>query len=159
MRRIVWLVGILLVLAACRAPAVDPARPPAIRYGEDICDRCGMIISDERFAAGLVVETEPGRYDQRIFDDIGGMFAYMAEEGDALPIVAAYVHDYGNKEWIRAEDARFVQAADLHSPMGFGLAAFALENDAAAQAAAWQGQVLTFAQAQQASDGMGMAHD
>jgi copper chaperone NosL len=141
---------LLVLLAACGAPAVTPQTPPEIVYGEDVCEHCGMIISDARFAAGVVIQTEPDSYEQRIFDDIGDMFAYvqaMPETGGT--VVTYYVHDYHSQSWLDARQAHFVQADASLTPMGSGLAAFASREDAAAQAQAWHGTVLTFDAAQQ----------
>ena len=144
----VLLLALALILAGCGGPKVTPETPPQIRYGEDVCVRCGMIINDERYAAGLVVETGPDRYEHRIFDDIGGMFLYVEEETEALPIVRYFVHDYASLDWIDAQRASFVASQSVLTPMGFGLTAF--ENTTAAQSMAeiWGGQVLSFAEVQ-----------
>jgi copper chaperone NosL len=159
MKQITLLVLLLLVLVACTAPAVEPSIPPMIAYGEDVCDQCGMIIEDERFAAGLVVEVAPDRYEHRIFDDIGDMFAYVEEADVQSSIAAYYVHDYASLAWIDARQAIFVHAENLHSPMGHGLAAFAKRADAETQAQVWQGEILDFSQVGAASASMaGMSH-
>lgn len=138
---------ICLLLSACGGPAVTPETPPEILYGEDVCHQCNMIISDERFAAGLVVEQEPGRYEHRIFDDIGDMLAYEQAHVDDQPtIVAYYVHDYHSKEWIDGQNAYYIHSEELLSPMGFGLAATAQKLEAEALAQEWGGTVLTFAE-------------
>ncbi|MEZ4676418.1 MAG: hypothetical protein R2932_19510 [Caldilineaceae bacterium] len=83
----ILIVGILLiVLVACGGATVTPDMPPEILYGEDVCDQCNMIISDERFAAGLVVELEPGEFEHRIFDDIGDLLAYEKAHGENSPL-------------------------------------------------------------------------
>ncbi len=141
----IWL--IMLILVACGGTAVTPDTPPEILYGEDVCDQCGMIISDERFAAGVVIETAPSEFEHRIFDDIGGMVEFVAENGD-LKIATYYVHDYNSKEWLDARDAYFIKSTDLLTPMGFGLAACAQQLEAEELARAWDGDVLTFAELQ-----------
>ena len=153
-------VGLLLslvlvsIVSGCGGPKVTPASRPEIRYGEDVCVQCGMIISDERYAAGVVVETAPSSYEHRIFDDIGGMFLFAAEQGDNQPIVSYFVHDYTSLAWIDAQTASFVSSQTVLTPMGFGLSAF--EDPAAAQAMAevWGGQVLTFDDVQKAGVSM-----
>lgn len=117
--------GLLLVfifsifsLAGCQQKAVEP-KPPDIAYGRDLCDRCGMIISEERFAAGLQLET--GEYLK--FDDTGEMIKYISSHPD-LGILAWWVHDYESSEWIRGEEAYFVKSASLMTPMGTGIAVF-----------------------------------
>jgi copper chaperone NosL len=138
---------LVLLLSACGAAAVTPQTPPEILYGEDVCEHCGMIINDARFAAALVVETQPGHYEHRIFDDIGDMFAYaqaLPADGSSGTIVTYYVHDYHSQEWIEADHAHFVQAEAALTPMASGLVAFASQEEAETQAQAWQGAVLTF---------------
>ncbi|MCB0082360.1 MAG: hypothetical protein KDE47_15580, partial [Caldilineaceae bacterium] len=56
-----WLVVIGLIVSACARGDAKP-NPPAIRYGEDACAECNMIINDVRYAAGYAYEISPGRY-------------------------------------------------------------------------------------------------
>jgi copper chaperone NosL len=139
---VVWLLA-LVMLGGCAK--VDLDAPPEIVYGRDICTRCGMIIEDARFAAGyLTTDGEP-----RIFDDIGGMLRYEAEQPEAIH--ARWVHDYETEEWLRAEEAFFVLAPDIHTPMGFGVVALAEEGRATAVALRHSGTLLTFDELQQQS--------
>ncbi|RMF87896.1 MAG: hypothetical protein D6736_11855 [Nitrospinota bacterium] len=112
--------------------------PPDIRYGEDICDQCRMIISEARFAAGYV--TTDGR--QRRFDDIGDMLLFHAEHAEE--VAAFWVHDYKREEWIRAETAFFVVSRALPTPMGHGVVAFRNEQQARDLADKVAGKVLRF---------------
>ena len=156
--KILLLTLLLFFLSACGGTPIDPDTPPEIVYGEDVCFRCGMIISDERFAAALVVEKAANDYEQFVFDDAGEMFAYAAEDADRSRIVRWFVHDYNSREWIDATTAWFVIADSLHTPMGFGVAACAEEAQAQALAEEWQGRVVPFADAAaQLSDAGGEA--
>ena len=138
-----WWVSLLstllpLTLAACGGNTGVEPTPPAIHYGEDVCEFCGMIVSEERFAAGYL--TRAG--EERIFDDIGDMVqAHLQnhEEGAIL-----FVHDYNNHTWLRAETAYYVLSPDLSTPMLSGLAAFPTADDAARFSADLNGQVLAF---------------
>jgi copper chaperone NosL len=114
-RLVPWIAAALL--AGCAR--TDPAAPPAIRYGEAACARCGMLIAEARFAAGAV------RPDgaTRAYDDIGCLLE-DARAG-ALEGWKLWVHDYHGGAWIAAEDAAYVHAVQLETPMGYGLAAFA----------------------------------
>lgn len=143
---------VMLILTACGGVTVMPDTPPEIVYGEDVCDQCGMIISDERFASGIVIETAPYEFEHRIFDDIGGLFEFVMENSD-LEIASYYVHDYHSKEWLDAHDAYFVKSDELLTPMGFGLAACAQQLEAEALAREWNGNVLTFAKLQEVLSG------
>jgi copper chaperone NosL len=113
-----------------------------------------MIISDDRFAAALVVEKAANDYEQLLFDDAGEMFAYAGEDNGQSKIVSWFVHDYNSREWLDAQAAWFVEADSLHTPMGFGIAACAQELEAQALAQEWGGEVFTFAQAVEKMGGM-----
>jgi copper chaperone NosL len=131
-------------LAAC-ASGADPL-PPDIAYDQDVCDQCGMIISDPRFAAALTMAD--GRSLK--FDDPGEMFEYHRQNPDQA-VRAWHAHDYRSGEWIRGEQAFYVFSADLRSPMGYGIAVFAERPAAEAFAHGIGGQVLGFEQAMTAS--------
>ncbi len=119
MKRVcIWLVTAVLLLAACGG-GQNLAEPPDIRYGEDICDECSMIISEPRYAASYVTTTG----EVHRFDDIGNMLAYDAKHHQDVHVY--WVHDHVTAEWIKAEDAIFVLNPALTTPMGWGLAAFA----------------------------------
>lgn len=152
MRLILLLV--LGLLAGCAQGSAEAA-PPEIRYGEDVCAHCNMIISDPRFAAAYAREIASGRYESLAFDDIGDMIA-MADADPDQTIVAWYVHDYTSEEWIDATTAHFVVSDQLITPMGFGIAAHATEEAAAAHAAELQGDLLTWQELQ--GQEMEMAH-
>ena len=44
---------LLLLLAGC-GQAVNTDEPPKIVYGQDVCDRCGMIINEESLRRRLL---------------------------------------------------------------------------------------------------------
>lgn len=141
LRRIIGLVsaGLLigLVLVACgnTASADDP---PEITYGKDVCSRCGMIISEEKFASGLVAQDGTSRP----FDDAGEMIATIQQEG--LGTNRAWVHDYDTVEWIDATEAFYVVAKDVVSPMGTGVVAFSTKEAADGFAASHSGIVMSW---------------
>jgi copper chaperone NosL len=137
---------VIVFMAGCTPGSAAPA-PPEIRYGEDLCSHCNMIISDPRFAAGIAYEIEPGRYESLAFDDIGDMLAEAAGHPERT-VVAYYVHDYTSEEWLDATGAHFVVSTAIPSPMGSGIAAHASAEAAAAQAAELQGQLFTWAELQ-----------
>lgn len=145
--------AVLLLLVACGQSA-DTNTPPEIMYGQDVCDQCGMIISEEKFAAAYW--TADG--EARRFDDIGGMFAYIA----ANPEEAAsyWVHDITTGDWIRAEEAYYVSDSDLMTPMGFGIAACATEDQAQALAYGKENvMVMSFAKMLSSSKAMDEMQD
>lgn len=131
------------VLAACAPSNAEPT-PPAIVYGQDVCDTCGMIISEPKFASALVLEDGSSLK----FDDLGDMFVHHMDHPN-LKVKAWFVHDYGTEEWIRGETAFYVASASIKAPMNGGLAAFAQrpEADAFAQQLGGEAKVLTFDEA------------
>jgi copper chaperone NosL len=133
------LVAGLVLLAACGSgPNLD--EPPGIRYGEDVCERCLMIINEARYAAAYVTADD----EPRLFDDIGGMLAHHNETAEDVAVF--WVHDYDTEEWLKAEKATYVESKGLPTPMGFGIVAFASRDRAAEWAGEQAGVVHTFAE-------------
>jgi copper chaperone NosL len=95
----------------------DPSRPPNLRFGEEACAQCRMIISDERFAAAVVIETG----EVLKFDDIGCLIRH--ETDNARPVAVYWVRSFGGSGWLNAHTASFVHLTKVRSPMDYGLAA------------------------------------
>lgn len=129
---------LLLVVTACGGNAEAAPVPPEIHYGQDLCEFCGMIISDPRYAAGYL--TADG--EDHLFDDIGNMFQSHLQKQDEVR--AFFVHDYKTQRWIRAETAHYMLSPKLLTPMLHGLAAFPTAEEAEVLAAELEGKVLTF---------------
>lgn len=127
-----------IIVSACGGAAQTEAAPPEILYGQDICEFCGMIVSDPRYAAGYL--TPDG--GEHIFDDIGNMFQSHLQNHNEVR--AFFVHDHETQSWIRAETAYYVKSSKLLTPMLHGLAASATPEKAKALATKVDGQVLTF---------------
>ena len=127
--KIVRLLLLIIVcgLSAC-AQSVDLTVAPEIRHGEDVCERCGMIINDDRYSAAYW--TTDG--ESRLFDDIGGMLAYHMENDE--DVASFWVHDFNSREFISA-DSTYLVLSDMQTPMGFGIAACANEDEAHSLAA------------------------
>lgn len=142
MKQRLWLLCFVVVLlgVAC-ARGQTTATPPTIRYGEDLCAECNMIISDPRYAAGYAHEISAGRYESVAFDDIGDLLAHTAKHPEHH-IVAWYVHDFESEEWIDATTAYYVVSDAILSPMGHGITAHAAKADAEEMAQAKQGQLF-----------------
>ncbi len=135
--------GLLLAaffLSAC-APKSTAPQPPEIAYGQDVCDACGMIISDAKFAAATLLYNG----EVRKFDDIGDMIVYHMDHPEAQ-VKAWFVHDYQSEAWIRGETAFFVQSDPLKTPMGGAIAAFEKRGAADALANELSGKVYTLAE-------------
>jgi copper chaperone NosL len=135
--------AVLLITACSSEPEFE--QPPDIRYGEDVCDRCMMIINEARYATAYV--TSSG--ETRRFDDIGGMLRY---DKDMEEEVAVYwVHDYETEEWLKADNAYYVTDTGLHTPMGFGIIAFTTLERAESWAENEGGMVMDFSELRNAS--------
>lgn len=135
-----FLVLAALVLSAC-AQGQATVAPPDIRYGEDQCAECVMIISDPRFACAYTREVSPGRYENVLFDDIGDMLIH-ADKHPEHKIVAWWVHDYHTKEWLDGQRAFYVFSHNLATPMAQGTAALATQEAAQKLAAELSGEVF-----------------
>lgn len=110
------LLALLLLAAACRGDA--PGDPPR-HTGRESCARCGMAVSEKRFAGGWVDESG----ESVLFDDAGELLAALAER-PALA-AAAWVGDFESGRWIRLKEATLLRAPGLSTPMGSGVVAFA----------------------------------
>ena len=135
-RRTLYFLLTALLLAAC-APGNDGPQPPEILYGQDVCDSCGMIISEARFAAATLLTN--GEF--RKFDEIGDMMLYHMERPEDQ-VQAYFVHDYKSEAWIRGETAFFVEG-DVTTPMGGSIVAFEDQAEAKAFAVEVNGKVFT----------------
>ena len=129
---------LLLLITACSGNANAESQPPQIHYGEDVCEFCGMIVTEERFAAGYI--TAGGQ--EHIFDDIGDMLQSRLQESENVQ--AIFVHDYDEHTWIKAESAYYALSENLPTPMLSGLAAFVSLERANEFAAELNGRVFTF---------------
>ena len=136
-------VTVFWLLAGCGANS-SLEEPPTIRYGEDLCDECGMIISETRYSASYVTNTGEVRH----FDDLGSMLAYDARHQE--PVHFYWVHDFASEAWVKASEATFVTGDDLRTPMSWGLIAFASQADAEQFAGDNNGTTLTWAALQEA---------
>jgi copper chaperone NosL len=128
----------LLLWAAACSPGSQAPRPPEISYGQDVCEGCGMIIDDARFAAATLLKDGGSRK----FDDIAEMVLYHMDHPDSQ-VLAWFVHDHDGQHWIRGEPAYYV-TGDFQTPMGGGAAAFEDRSAADSFALEMGGQVLTF---------------
>lgn len=127
------------LLAGCGEARPAGPQPPEIAYGRDVCEQCGMVISEARFACATVLEDGTAHK----FDDLGDMVLYHFDRPDQK-VVAYFAHDYNSEAWIRAENAFYVQSDAIKSPMGHGLAAFEAATAAEAFATEVGGRVLNF---------------
>ncbi len=145
-----WVVTVCvlaLLLVGCSRGQTE-IKPPDIRYGEDKCADCDMIINEPRFAAAAVHEVDNGTYESLLFDDIGDLLRYM-KENPGLKYVASYVHDYDTEAWVDATKATYVQSSEVRTPMASGLLASDTAEKAQALATQFNGAVMDWAGVQQ----------
>ncbi|MBI5032059.1 MAG: nitrous oxide reductase accessory protein NosL [Chloroflexi bacterium] len=146
------LFAIAFLLVACAQTTGEP-QPPTIAYGRDVCEACGMIISDAKFAAAT--QSIDGKTYK--FDDVGEMFAYHAKHPE-IQVRAWFVHDYDSQKWIAGATAFYVISKEIKSPMGTGVVAFADKDAAEAFAGRVNTKVVSFDDARTAKlmGGQGM---
>lgn len=127
---------VVVLLAGCQP------EPRPIRYGEDACAHCRMTISDSRFGTELLTET--GK--TYLFDSVACLAGYvlahpeLREETHSLWVTS--FHHPG--ELIRLDEAFFLRAPSVRSPMGMNLAAFGPETTREAARQAFGGEILTW---------------
>ena len=135
MRHVATVMVALGLIVGCHAR--DPRRPPIIRYGQETCAWCRMLISEEPFAAALVFGD-----DVEKFDDLGCLVRAWAAR--PRPQARVWVHDQRSMAWIDGRTATYVASPEGASPMGSGLFAFADVAVARAAAARVSGRVVKF---------------
>lgn len=133
MKRLPFLaVPTLCLLFACGNSSLAPRPVPLDKVN---CSGCGMMVSEERYAAEIVFADGDARY----YDDLGCL------AGDRKVSSArhrAYVRDASGEAWLAADSAFYARPAGLRTPMGHGLAAFpeadqARKNDANGRVLSW----------------------
>ncbi|MFQ5788379.1 MAG: nitrous oxide reductase accessory protein NosL [Thermodesulfobacteriota bacterium] len=127
-RKLIFLLFSFLIIS-CKNEA--EIKPSEIFYGQDICERCKMIISEKDYSAQYILP----RGKEKKFDDIGCMIHYMFEENNrGDEILAIYVRDYNSKDWIDGQKAFYVWSEKIITPMGHGIVA--LEDSESAESLA-----------------------
>jgi copper chaperone NosL len=114
-----------VVLASCLSSC--HAGPEPIRFGQDECTGCKMIVSDRRFGAEIV--TRKGKVLK--FDDIGCLNRFLTSGGITEDEVKLrVVCDFNRPNaFIPVERAFFLRHEGLKSPMRSDAAAFATEAE------------------------------
>jgi copper chaperone NosL len=122
--------------AAC-APS-----PRAIRFGEDACEHCHMLISDPRFAGRLVAST--GKV--YTFDDIGCLAAFVSTGTvPAAEVKAVLVQSYVTSDSVLdAAGALYLRSDELQTPMASNLAALRPGREADSVRAVMGGTLLSW---------------
>lgn len=117
----ILLIILLTVLYAC---GNDPEQ---IIFGEDNCDRCKMMITDEKFGAELV--TDKGKIYK--YDAVECLLEQLhAESFTDNQIGSMWVIDFSQPRLlIDAKKSFYLKNDNFRSPMGLNVMAFQNEND------------------------------
>lgn len=116
------LVGVIVAACGSDEQSLDP---PDINYGVDMSEM-GMPVVDPRFTVATLPEDSS---DWLLFDDIGEFLKYHQNESSAFQVM--WVPDHNTEEWLKAEDAWYVQSDEFcYSPMKWCVAAFETEESA-----------------------------
>lgn len=111
--------GVGVWLAGCQG---EPASGPvSVNWDRETDPRCGMVISDRRFAAEI--RDPEGKVWK--FDDIGCAMFWLSQRAfnEATPRTEYWVADYRSGDWLDARQAYYLQGRK--SPMGYHFAALA----------------------------------
>jgi copper chaperone NosL len=117
--------GILAVVVLMGACSPEP-RP--LNYGKDACHFCKMTLSDKRYGAEIV--TQKGKV--YVFDDLNCMVGFEAKgEVPSAQIALRLVARFDVPQTLIAvENAVFLHASELKSPMRADVAAFGSQSSA-----------------------------
>ena len=108
----------IAMLLAC---AADPDAPPDVRWDQDACEACGMLVGEPTYAAA--VATRDGA--THVFDDPACLVRWVAENAPSIRHLWFHVGD----GWLSDGAAEFV--ADANGPMAGGFRAVAAGTDGA----------------------------
>ena len=131
-----WIVIAGIFLASCQRSMIEPiALAP-----EDMCAYCKMAISEKRYAGELIdSEWQPFK-----FDDIGCMVNFIESTKNTTKIVAYFVMDFDERQWIKATDASYVRSSEFNTPMNGGIIAFKDQAKAKEAADRYHGKLIRF---------------
>jgi hypothetical protein len=146
------LFALLAVLSGCARPPLSG--PPELRLGRDECRECGMLISEDRCCAALLLERD-GVREYALFDDLGCLLDFERTRLDGAVVVDRFARDYAARQWIPAGTAAYLLAEPerLVTPMSSGMVAFAASAAADEARGRFGGRVLDLAGLQLARAG------
>lgn len=110
LRKTILLISIFL-LSACQEMAAQEPKEPL--WGRESCARCGMILSEKRFAVQGLLKTG----DVHFYDDLN----CALKHGHKNDEVTFYVRPFGGESWELAREAKYEKG--LRTPMGSGYGA------------------------------------
>ena len=115
-----FLAAVALVLSACSGePETGPVE---VKWDQNNCERCRMMLSDRNFAAQIRYFPEAKRSRVAKFDDIGCAVLWIKDQPwNNDPETQIWVADHRSGEWIDARKATYIRKNN--SPMGYNLGA------------------------------------
>ena len=109
-----------LVLFACSGES--ETGPVEVKWDQNNCERCRMMLSDRNFAAQIRYFPEAKRSRVVKFDDIGCAALWLKDQQwKNDPKTQIWVTDHRTGEWIDARTATYIRKNN--SPMGYDLGA------------------------------------
>ncbi len=105
----------LLQISGCEGNRTEQL-PAVVRWDRDVGEYCGMVISDQRFAAQAVAPN--GRAHK--FDDLGCLVNWLEDQSWRAE-AKIWVREQSGERWIDARAAHYRERS--HSPMGYGFLA------------------------------------
>ncbi len=117
----------LLLLSACGGG--QDTGTVEVRWDQDICERCRMMLSEPHFAAQIRYFPKGKRSKVLKFDDIGCAVTWLEDKSwknDNRTEI--WVADHRSGEWINAKTASYMTKSS--TPMGYGLGAQQEANEA-----------------------------
>lgn len=100
--------------------------PEDIDPDTDVCELCAMAVADDEHATQIVLENERALK----FDDLGCLYKWLEENGED-DVGAKFVRDFNTKEWVLLDDATYVFAEEIETPMAYGIISFKEQSEAA----------------------------
>lgn len=136
---IIW----LIVLAVSFLDGCSQ-EPQKVRYGEDQCAHCKMVITDTRFATEIVTSKSKAIK----FDAIECMAAYLHDHPEINENTAAlWISNFAEPgSWIDQKKAIFIQSEEVQSPMGKSLLALKTDEQVEEHLDQFPGKKITWEQ-------------
>ena len=107
------------LLTGCSDPGTGPVD---MHWDRDICERCRMILSDQKHAAQVRYMDEKSRSRVRRFDDIGCALIWLEDKPwRDVATTEIWTTDHRDGKWIDARTAYYVKGQV--TPMEYGIGA------------------------------------
>ena len=142
-----------MMLSACTGE--QQTGPAEVRWDQNTCERCRMMLSDRNFAAQIRYFTEEQKNKVAKFDDIGCAVLWLEKQkwkDDSKTEI--WVTDHTNGKWIDARKATYI--VNKISPMGYNLGA---QTEVASGGLNFEQAKQHIEQVENKTNAHGMSHD